>query len=322
MLLKIREKKDRGFHRNGRGILDSKSEFIRRGKMKYGIYFAYWVREYVDEFTQFIPRAKKDGFDILEIGAFDLVKQNDAYFEHLNEAAKEYDMILTAGYGPSRQYNIASKDTAAVEKALVFYENMFRQLQKANIHSIGGGLYSYWPVTDVADLDKEGDFDRSVQGMKKMADLASRYDVTLNMESLNRFEGYLINTAEEAVKYVEAVDKPNVRIHLDTFHMNVEEVSITDAIKTAGKYLGHFHVGEANRQPPKPGRMPWAEIGKALKEVSYDKYVVFEPFVLKGGKVGEDIHLWRDLSGGADEEEMDRTLASSLAYLKKTFSEA
>lgn len=288
--------------------------------MKFGTYFTYWVNDYVEEFTEFIPRAKKCGLDILEVGAFDFYRQNDDYFKKMRAAAEESGIILTAGYGPSRTNNIGSADPSVVSHAMDFYRDTFRKMQIADIHSIGGALYSYWPIDAGEDFDKEADFHRSVKGMKALADVAADYDVTLNMEALNRFEGYLINVADEAVSYVKAVDKPNVKVMLDTFHMNIEEESLTDAIRTAGPYLGHFHAGEANRCPPKAGRMPWAEIGQALKDIHYDGNVVMEPFVRMGGQVGKDIRVWRDLSNHADDAALDAALSESAAFLRKTFA--
>ena len=166
----------------------------------------------------------------------------------------------------------------------------------ADIRSIGGALYSYWPVDYNNELDKDGDLERSIQGMRKLADIAGRYGITLNMEVLNRFEGYLINDAREGLAYVRAVDKPNVKLMLDTFHMNIEEDSLIEPILLAGKDLGHVHVGEPNRKPPREGRMPWKEIGEALRKIGFEGAVVMEPFVTMGGQVGKDIRIWRDIS--------------------------
>ena len=112
---------------------------------------------------------------------------------------------------------------------------------------------------------------------------------------LNRFENHVLNTAEEGVAFVREVGKPNVKVHLDTFHMNIEEDSFGEAIRTAGPLLGHFHTGENNRRVPGKGRLPWHEIGTALREIGYDGAVVMEPFVKMGGGVGSDIKVWRDL---------------------------
>jgi D-psicose/D-tagatose/L-ribulose 3-epimerase len=168
-------------------------------------------------------------------------------------------------------------------------------------------------------FNKEDDLKRSVAGMKKLAETAASYNITLGMEALNRFEGYLLNTAEEALAYVKAVGQDNVKIMLDTFHMNIEEDSLIDAIKTAGSFLGHFHIGEANRVPPRAGsRMDWAAIGRALREIGYTGAVVMEPFVLQGGQVGKDIKVWRDLAPSS-ENELDEAVRKSVEFIRGCF---
>jgi D-psicose/D-tagatose/L-ribulose 3-epimerase len=112
-----------------------------------------------------------------------------------------------------------------------------------------------------------------------------------------------------------------VKILLDTFHMNIEEDNIPDAIRLAGDLLGHLHVGEGNRKLPGQGALPWPMIGEALKDVRFEKSVVMEPFVTMGGRVGKDIKVWRDLSNGADAETMDANIRESLQYLKKAFGQ-
>ena len=136
---------------------------------------------------------------------------------------------------------------------------------------------------------------------------------------MNRFENHVLNTAAEGVAFVQEVGKSNVKVMLDTFHMNIEEDSFTEPILQAGKYLGHVHVGEPIRKPPREGRIPWGEIGKALRQIGYDGPVVMEPFVTMGGQVGKDIRVWRDLSQGATEEDLDRDAEKSLAFLKGMF---
>ncbi len=289
--------------------------------MKFGIYYAYWEHEWGGNFVPYIEKIKRLGFDILEVACGNFYLENSAFFDELRHVSEAYGITLTGGYGPRPSHNLASTDTAAVEKAFAFYEDMFKKMEQARIGSIGGALYSYWPVNFSGELDKPGDFERSVKSMKRLADMAANHGITLNMEALNRFEGYLINTAKEAVDYVKAVDKPNVKVMLDTFHMNIEEDSFTQAIELTGDLLGHFHVGEANRKPPyETGRMPWAEIGKVLKKINYTGNIVMEPFVLPGGQVGKDISIWRDISEGATLEDLDRAAADSVAYLRKVFN--
>lgn len=285
--------------------------------MKYGIYYAYWEKEWGGQFIPYVEKCARLGFDVLEVATGAFYQEQDAFFRELGQAAKDNGMALTGGYGPRPEHNLASKDTAAVEKAFAFYADMFRKMELAGIDRLGGALYSYWPVDFHAPMDKPGDTARSIERMKRLADMAADHGITLNMESLNRFEGYMINECYECVEYVKAVGKPNVKVMLDTFHMNIEEDSIPQAIRLAGDLLGHFHVGEANRRPPRPGgRIDWETIGKTLKEIGYQGDVVMEPFVTMGGQVGKDISIWRDLSHGATEVELDRDAADSVAYLR------
>jgi D-psicose/D-tagatose/L-ribulose 3-epimerase len=291
----------------------------RAVEMKYGIYYAYWEKEWGGDFIPYIEKVKNLGFDILEVSCAGFDKQPEAYFHALRTAAEKHGIMLTGNYGPIPGHNIASLDPAVVTSAFRFYEDVFKKMDIAGIRSIGGALYSYWPVDYSQDPDKAGDKARSIAGMKKLADMAAKLDITLNMEVLNRFEGYMMNEAAEAKTYVQAVNKPNVKVLLDTFHMNIEEESITGAIRTIGKDLGHMHVGEMNRKPPQEGRMPWREIAGALREIGFDGNVVMEPFTQMGGQVGRDIKVWRDISGGATQEEMDAAVAKSVRFLRSLF---
>jgi len=287
--------------------------------MKFGIYYAYWEKEWGGDFIPYIEKVKALGFDILEVACGDFHNQPDDYFRALGQAARASHITLTGGYGPRAEHNLASSDPAVIEQALSFYRDIFRKMDMADIRSIGGALYSYWPVDYSKDLDKSGDWERSVAGMQKLAHIAADYGITLNMEVLNRFEGYLLNEAKEGLEYIRAVDRPNVKLMLDTFHMNIEEDSLVEAIRLAGKDLGHLHVGEANRRPPRQGRMPWKEIGQALKDIGYNGAVVMEPFVTMGGQVGKDIRIWRDISGGATLDQLDADVRQSVQFLRETF---
>ena len=119
---------------------------------------------------------------------------------------------------------------------------------------------------------------------------------------------------------MEEGDVPAVKIMLDTFHMNIEEDDMAEAILLAGDKLGHFHVGENNRRLPGKGGMPWYQIGSALRAIGYDRNIVMEPFVKSGGGVGSDSKVWRDLSKGASSEMLDADAAASVAYLRNVFS--
>ncbi len=288
--------------------------------MKYGIYFAYWEKEWNADYIQYVEKVKKLGFDILEISCAALAHADKNMLENLKKAAADNELTLTAGYGPGPNENLASSDPAVVKNAIAFYTDILKKLEYLKIHTIGGGIYSYWPVDYTKPIDKAGDWARSVANVRTVGKIAADCGVDYCLEVLNRFEGYLLNTAEEARQFVEEVDVDAVKIMLDTFHMNIEEDDMAAAIRLAGSKLGHFHVGENNRRVPGKGCLPWAAIGNALRDIHYDKAVVMEPFVIRGGTVGSDIKIWRDLSKGADMARLDADAANSVAFLRHVFS--
>lgn len=288
--------------------------------MKYGIYFAYWEKEWNADQKSYISKVKKLGFDILEISCAMLKNISREELVEMREMARAEGVTLTAGYGPGPSENLASSDEAVVKNAVAFYTDILKKLEILDIHTLGGGIYSYWPVDYTKPIDKEGDWKRSVKNVRTVGKIAQECGVDYCLEVLNRFEGYLLNTCAECRQFVEEVDVPAVKIMLDTFHMNIEEDSMTEAILLAGDRLGHFHVGENNRRLPGKGNLPWYQIGSALRAIGYDKNVVMEPFVKSGGKVGSDIKVWRDLSMGAATEQLDRDAAASVAFLRNVFS--
>lgn len=289
--------------------------------MKYGIYYAYWEKEWAADYTQYVKKAEKLGFDILEIGASPLPDYSQEQIRLLRQCAKDSGVTLTAGYGPTFEHNMGSSDPAIREKASEWFKRLFEVMGQLEISKIGGALYSYWPVDFSKPVHKEDDWKYSVEGMKKLSELAKPYQITLNLEVLNRFENPILNTAEEGVQFVTEVGRDNVKVMLDTFHMNIEETSISAAIRTAGNLLGHFHTGECNRMVPGQGRMPWREIAEALHEIQYDGSVVMEPFVRRGGQIEKDIHIWRNMKTDISEEILDRDARNALLFEKYLFEQ-
>jgi D-psicose/D-tagatose/L-ribulose 3-epimerase len=286
--------------------------------MRYGIYYAYWEQEWSADYKYYIEKAARLGFDVLELAATPIATYGDAEIAELKALAADNGVVLTVGHGPLPSQNLASDDPAVRAGAKAFFVDLLKRLYKLDVHLIGGGIYSYWPVDYSRPVDKKGDWGRSVEAVREVAKVAEDCGVDYCLEALNRFEGYLLNTAEEAAEFVRQVGNPRVKVMLDTFHMNIEEDSLGGAIRTAGPHLGHFHVGECNRKVPGKGRIPWLEIRDALKDIGYDRAVVMEPFVRMGGKVGSDIKVWRDLSGGASESDLDDDAASALEFLRST----
>ncbi|AYM60442.1 sugar phosphate isomerase/epimerase family protein [Agrobacterium fabrum] len=282
--------------------------------MKHGIYYSYWEHEWSAKFGPYIEKVAKLGFDIIEVAAHHINDYSDAELATIRQSAKDNGIILTAGIGPSKTKNLSSEDAAVRAAGKAFFERTLSNVAKLDIHTIGGALHSYWPIDYSQPVDKAGDYARGVEGINGIADFANDLGINLCIEVLNRFENHVLNTAAEGVAFVKDVGKNNVKVMLDTFHMNIEEDSFGDAIRTAGPLLGHFHTGESNRRVPGKGRMPWHEIGLALRDINYTGAVIMEPFVKTGGTIGSDIKVWRDLSGGADIAKMDEDARNALAF--------
>ncbi|MBR1671910.1 MAG: sugar phosphate isomerase/epimerase [Fretibacterium sp.] len=289
--------------------------------MKYGIYAPYWTHEWTSDYEYYIPKVKKLGFDVLEISCAALMEKytTDAQLLGLRHCAEDNGIILTSGYGPTKNDNICSTDPAIVSRAMDFFQNLLPKLKLMNIHILGGGLYTYWPLDPSMPMDKPGDLERSIKNMRVLAKTAEDCDVVLGMEVLNRFEGYMINTCEECRAYIDAVGSSHVKIMLDTFHMNIEEDNMAAAIRSAGKDLCHLHLGEQNRRVPGKGTLPWAEIGQALRDIQYQGAAVMEPFVLSGGTIGREIKVWRDLVPDATEEKLDEDARGAVQFVRHVF---
>jgi D-psicose/D-tagatose/L-ribulose 3-epimerase len=281
---------------------------------KIGIYYAYWTHDWNADFHPFIDKVAGLGFDVLEVNAGAIADLSPAERKNLKAHADDKNLALSYCIGLPKQYDPASEDEQVRKNGVAYLSKMARAIGEMGGGNLGGILYSYWPVSVPEGMtDKRPYLERSVASMKEAAKVAEDNQVYLNMEVVNRFEQFLINTCEEAVAYVEAVGSPNVKVMLDTFHMNIEEDFAGEAILTAGDKLGHFHIGENNRKPPGYGHIPWTEIGAALRKINYQGYVVMEPFLMPGGEVGRDIKVFRDMSTGLD---LDAEAKKALMFMR------
>ena len=189
--------------------------------MKYGIYFAYWEKQWAADYKKYIEKVRNLGFDILEISCAALKDISTAEMDDLKSEAKAQGVILTAGYGPSASENLASADEAVTKYAIGFYTDLLKKLEYLDIHTIGGGIYSYWPVDYSRPIDKAGDWERSVRNVRTVAKIAGECGVDYCLEVLNRFEGYLLNTSREAVQFVGGGGVSAPEGKLGTFPMNI-----------------------------------------------------------------------------------------------------
>jgi D-psicose/D-tagatose/L-ribulose 3-epimerase len=268
-----------------------------------GIHYGYWTQHWDSEPLQFVKRAQKCGFDILEVNAPKVTRMSDSERDALKGAATDAGLGLTYSIGMTSDMDLASEDAATRKKGVAFLKDVARAMKQIGGTVLAGINYSSWPRKIFPGEDKKVLTDRSIEGVREAIKTAEDCDVIFCVEVVNRFEQFMMNTAAEGIAFAQEVGSPNCKILLDTFHMNIEEESIGGSIEEAGTWLGHFHLGETNRRPPGRGRMPWSEIFGALKKINYQGALVMEPFLLPGGEVGRDICVYRDLLGNGDLDE-------------------
>ena len=281
---------------------------------KIGIYYAYWTRDWDADFHPYIDKVADLGFDILEINAGTVADMSPEGRKSIKEHAEQRGITLSYCIGLQKQFDPASAEAETRRRGVAYLRKMAEAIGEMGGGNLGGILYSYWPASlPEGETDKRPYLERSVASMREAVKTAEDNRVVFCMEVVNRFEQYLLNTCAEAVEYVQRVGSPNARVMLDTFHMNIEEDFLGEAIQRAGAYLGHFHIGENNRMPPGYGHIPWTEVSAALRKINYQGSVVMEPFLKPGGEVGRDIKVFRDLSVGL---EMDDEARKALLFMR------
>jgi D-psicose/D-tagatose/L-ribulose 3-epimerase len=278
-----------------------------------GMHYGYWTQYWGSEPLQFVQRAKKCGFDILEVNAPKVTLMSDAERDVLRGAVADAGLGLTYSIGMTVDMDLASEDAGTRQKGIVFLQKVARAMKYMGGTILAGINYSSWPRKLLPGEDKQILTDRAIKGVREAIKAAEDNDVIFCVEVVNRFEQFIMNTAAEGIAFAERVGSPNCKILLDTFHMNIEEDSLRGSIVETGDWLGHFHLGETNRRPPGRGRIPWPEIFGALREINYQGAVVMEPFLLPGGEVGRDISVYRDLLGSAD---LDEEAARSAQFVR------
>lgn len=278
--------------------------------MKFGVNTWVWTSPLTtEEIKTLAPHVKQGGFDWIELP---LEGIND--FDHTEAAAIIRDNGLgvstCAAMGPDR--DLIHPDKAIQESGADYVRQAIKATQAVGATNLVGPLYSAvgrtWQSTPA---ERARDLDLLVSHLQPLAEFAADHGVVLGIEPLNRFETSFINLAAQVVELVDRVDRPACRIMLDTFHMNIEEPSLGDAIRAAGPRLCHLHSCENDRGAPGSGHVPWNDVAQALKDIAYDGPVVIESFTPKVKSIARAAAIWRPLA-----ESPDALAFNGVAFLK------
>lgn len=290
-----------------------------------GMHYGFWSHNW-DE-IQYVPLMEKVarlGFDVCEVASAEFCKYSDETLGELKRRADDLGLTFTYSIGLEKEYDLASDDPAVRDNGVRHVTEILKSMPKVGAAILNGVSYAGWqamPDHGITLEEKRRKEELALDSMRRLMPVAEDCGVYYCCEVVNRFEQYLLNTAREGAAFVKQLESPNAKVLLDTFHMNIEEDDLLQAILETGALLGHFHVGERNRKPPgSTNSLPWKEMAGALRQIGYQGAVVMEPFVLMGGSIPYDIKVWRDLSGGASEAELDRMAGDACAFLKKLFA--
>jgi len=284
---------------------------------KLGIFMNFWEKNWDADHKKYIKKAAEIGFDVLEFQAQPLLEMSDDKIRSLKALADEVGIELTYSLGLDRAYDVSSLDENVRLGGVKYLQNIVKKMHVGGGTLLSGVSYAGWGTPDNFAGDKRPYWEQSIKSMREIIKVAEDCGVTYCVEAVNRFETCLINTAEEALVYSEEIDSPNIGVLLDTYHMNIEENNIGDAIRLVGDKLTSFHTGENNRTAPGRGHLDWDEIFAALADIKYKGRIVSEPFVMAGGEVGRDIHVYRDLLKNPTEERIDAEAAYLLSFEKE-----
>ncbi len=281
-----------------------------------GMFVNFWAQSWDIDYRYYIDKMKKLGFDILEFQAQPLLDMTDDECRAIKRYADGQGIRLSYSLGLNKAYDIASLDPSVREAGIRYLSDIVRKIAVMEGELFSGVTYNGWgvPAHFVGATEKEEMFRHSVASMQEVMKVAEREGVTVCVEAVNRYEAVLINTAREAIRYADAVGSPNIGIHLDTFHMNLEENSLGDAIRLVGGRLRHFHTGDNNRNVPGRGHIDFDEVFRALADIHYTRDIVSEPFLLMGNEVGYDIRVWRNLLEVPSEAALDEAALELLHF--------
>jgi len=278
--------------------------------MKFGVNTWVWTSPLTtEELGKLAPHVAELGFDWVEVpieGLDDLDYTKGAEIIKSNNLG----VSVCGAMGPDR--DLIHEDASIRENGMNYLHACVDACETLGATNLVGPFYSAvgrtWKSTA---QERAKDTDLLVVNLKKLADYANDHDVILCVEPLNRFETSFMNLATQVVEVVDRVDSPACQIMLDTFHMNIEEKSLGDAIRAAGPRLKHLHSCENDRGAPGSGHIPWDDVAKALKDINYDGPVVIESFTDKVESISRAAAIWRSLAPTQDALAVD-----GLSFLK------
>ena len=274
--------------------------------MKLGIHAYAWCSKWTNDTLYLIDKVKEMGLDFIEIPLMSLETfDSKAVRDRLQQVGLDAltSTVLLDGT------DITSEDPVIRANGMAYLEACVRATAEIGAQSFSGVIYSQ----HVKPFDRrpgEQLWRYSADSLRPIAQLAKTFDVWVGLEPVNRYESCLLNTCEQALRLKEMVGEDNIKIHLDTYHMNIEEKSFYEATRLAGKDLVHYHFCENDRGIPGSGLVNWDDIFRALADIDYQGYAALESFVDLTDNM--NTWVWRQLAPDGD-----TLLREGVAFIRK-----
>lgn len=260
--------------------------------MKFGVNALIWTANFTAENLPLLPEIKRHGFDGIEVPIFSTA---DFRASVIRRGVEENGLECTACSAIPHGLSVFSDDSSVRQRTRTYLEECIKAVADAGVKILAGPLYS--PVGYLPGRRRTvEEWKRAVECYQLLSPALESYEVTVAIEPLNRFETYFLNTAEDAAALCDQVNHPNVGVLLDTFHANIEEKSIGQAYRTAGRHLKHVHTCENDRGIPGSGHVEWNDVFAALRDVGYDGWLTIESFGFAMGEISAAAAIWRDLA--------------------------
>ena len=247
----------------------------------------------------YVPKVRAMGFDMIELGIEDTSVLD---YARAREVLAEHDcgVSVAAVMAPGR--DLVDDDADVRKETVAYVQHCIDACVTMGARNLVGPIYSTvgrtWRQTPE---ERAATLDLLCGNLGDLATYAHERGVALGLEPLNRFETSLVNTAEQVMEIVERVDHPGCGVLLDTFHMNIEEKSLRDAIRRCGDKLVHLHTCENDRGAPGTGNVDWGDVALALDDIGYDGPLVIESFTSDVVSIARAAAVWRPFEPSQDE---------------------
>ena len=279
--------------------------------MKFGMNLLLWTGDMTDEMVPVLENLKQMGFDGVELPMFNTdVERFAEWGRRLDELGLERTgvTVRSGEDNPiSPDPDVRAQGVAANKQALDCCQAIGATMLVGPYHSAIGQFSGTGPTED--------EWKWGVECMQEVAEHAGQLGVTLGVECLNRFENYLLSCHGDAALFVREVNHPNCGMIYDTFHANIEEKNLREAIHGCADVMCHVHISENDRSTPGQGSVRWDETFDTLKEIGYDGWLMIEAFGLALPELVAATKIWRRMY--ENEEQLAR---DGLAFMKAEFA--